>query len=75
MLTVDESARLRELEIPILYLQAANDRLIPKSAGKLIQQINPQTKIATNPAPHLLLQTKPEQAVLSIKSFIAENLY
>jgi pimeloyl-ACP methyl ester carboxylesterase len=73
VLTVDECAKLKQLNIPILYLQADHDRLIPKSAGKLIQQINPQTKITTIPAPHLLLQTKPGQAALSIKSFIAEN--
>jgi pimeloyl-ACP methyl ester carboxylesterase len=73
VLSVDESAKLQQLTIPVLYLQAAYDRIIPKSAGNLIKATYPGSNLVTITAPHLLLQTKPEAALNKIKAFIAEN--
>jgi pimeloyl-ACP methyl ester carboxylesterase len=73
VLSVDESVKLQKLNIPVLYFQAAYDRIIPKSAGNLIKATYPGSNLVTIAAPHLLLQTEPEAALNTIKAFIAEN--
>jgi pimeloyl-ACP methyl ester carboxylesterase len=69
---LDSNGSLEKPAVPLLYLQGSRDRLVPKSAARSIQQHAPQTKVQTIDAPHLLLQTKPAQAVAAIQLFLAE---
>lgn len=59
---VDATAALATIRAPVLYLQAAQDRLVPANAGELVASICPQAKLVTLDAPHLLLQTVPREA-------------
>ncbi|MDX1997972.1 MAG: alpha/beta fold hydrolase [Thermoanaerobaculia bacterium] len=59
---VDATAALATIRAPVLYLRAAQDRLVPAKAGELVGSICPQAKLVTLDAPHLLLQTAPREA-------------
>ena len=69
----DVCRELSELTVPILYLRGTCDRLVPNRAVELIRQTNDHVSIATFEAPHLLLQTCPEEAWAAIAQFFEEN--
>lgn len=70
VLEVDYSDRLRSVAVPVLYLQAAQDWVVPRSAAAHILALLPGTSIITIPGPHLLLQAQPGQAAEAVTSFI-----
>jgi hypothetical protein len=74
LLKVDHRALLRRIEVPLLYLRATRDRLVPASACRAIGQLRPDMEIAEFDAPHFLLQTEPHRCVAAIMSFIHRNL-
>jgi pimeloyl-[acyl-carrier protein] methyl ester esterase len=66
----DVRAELAQIRVPILYLQAEQDRIVPSRCLKEIRRIKSAIAVATIEGPHLLLQTKPQQAVETIVKFI-----
>ncbi len=72
VLAVDVSVRYAALDMPILYLRATSDRLVPRTASKLAQRLNPRTRIADIDAPHFLLQSASFQAAKAVNRFMAE---
>jgi pimeloyl-ACP methyl ester carboxylesterase len=70
VLSVDVGAQLGQVAVPLLYLRAGRDRLVPRSASALVAALNPRTQIVEIAAPHCLLQTVPEAAVAAIHSFM-----
>ncbi len=71
VLTVDVSASLRAaVDVPMLYLLAAHDQVVPVSALKDIQRINPAISVASINAPHFLLQATPDDAVRAVRTFM-----
>lgn len=70
VLSVDVTARLAQLAVPVLYLRAAEDRLVPASASRLIAALAPASVIVEFAAPHFLLQVLPTQAADSIHAFM-----
>ena len=70
VLTVDVSQKLPKVKVPILYLRAANDLLVPPSASAIIKGLAPQTEIVEIKAPHLLLQIAAKESALKIQMFI-----
>jgi pimeloyl-ACP methyl ester carboxylesterase len=72
VLTCDARAELSRINVPIVYLQAAHDRLVPASALEEILRINPRTTVVKIPGPHLLLQCEPQKAAGSIATFIEQ---
>jgi len=69
-LRVDVSDELRRCPVPLLYLRAALDRLVPARCSALIAKCKPDSQIVTLAAPHLLLQTNPADAIAAIARFI-----
>jgi len=69
---VDVTDVLENCELPILYLRASNDRLVYESSMSLIRKTGKNVRVQSFDAPHMLLQTKPEQAAQCIKRFIEE---
>lgn len=69
VLAVDCSTSLGAISLPLLYLQAEHDRVVPREAGRHIVRCHPATKLIRLPAPHLLLQTIPGQAAALIQEF------
>lgn len=70
ILAVDAGAALRSCHIPILYLQAGRDRIVPKSALQRIWGISTAVEAVSFPTPHFLLQSAPQQAWSAIHRFI-----
>lgn len=70
---VDASEQLAAVCVPILYLRASHDRVVLQSAGCLITEIQPATRMVTLEAPHFLLQVAVDDAAREIRRFIAET--
>lgn len=73
VLDVDFSDKLNQISVPILYLQALEDRVVPASAGRHIQSVVPTANIVRMRGPHLLLQTLPDEAASIIQNFIGTS--
>jgi pimeloyl-ACP methyl ester carboxylesterase len=67
---VDVTAELGKVRVPILYLRATQDRLVPRSAAERIRRIAPHTKIRDIEGPHLLLQCAPDECSRAISDFV-----
>ena len=70
ILAVDVSTQLATARIPVMYLQATRDILVPASASKRIMDVQPATTVESIDGPHFLLQTRPAQAAVSIAKFV-----
>jgi len=73
VLAVDASAALAACDVPILYLRATRDLLVPRAAAHFIANIQPALKVVEFAAPHFLLQSVPEQAAREVAAFIRLN--
>lgn len=69
VLETDYSGRLKQIRVPILYLQAVQDHVVPSSALKHIAHLAPSIQVVTFKGPHLLLQTLPSEAAAIVKNF------
>lgn len=73
VLQVDTAAELAACRVPMLYLQGDFDGVVPAWNAAEIQAIYPLVRLAKLPAPHLVLQTQPEQSVREITAFLGLN--
>jgi pimeloyl-ACP methyl ester carboxylesterase len=71
VLAVDARRQLGLAGVPILYLQAGRDRLVPPRCARLVQRLEPRTSVVRIDAPHLVLQTAPAEAAEAIRTFVA----
>jgi len=67
----DASKELVRVRVPTLYVQAEQDRLVGKLSFEEIQDLKPDTVLATIAAPHFLLQREPRRAADLIAAFLA----
>jgi pimeloyl-ACP methyl ester carboxylesterase len=72
VMEVDVTERLRQIRLPLLYLRATHDRLVPASAGKLVATHAPQARIVDVDGPHMLLQAMPATAANSVQRFVEQ---
>jgi len=73
VLAVDVCGKLAACGVPILYLRAKRDRLVPPTSGDLVAAIAPATTMVEFDAPHFLLQTVPEQAAREVAALVCVN--
>jgi pimeloyl-ACP methyl ester carboxylesterase len=66
----DVRDRLAQVRVPILCLVPKFDRLVPRSAARVIQQQARSARIVEIDAPHCLLQCEPQQALMHIRDFM-----
>ncbi|HET9472467.1 MAG TPA: hypothetical protein VFO82_01155, partial [Steroidobacteraceae bacterium] len=57
ILGVDQRALLPKITVPMMYMRARHDRMIPASAGRAILALRPDVELSEFDAPHFLLQT------------------
>jgi pimeloyl-[acyl-carrier protein] methyl ester esterase len=69
ILGVDVTASLAQITVPVLYLRASDDRVIPAAASEIIMRARPTTSFVTIDGPHALLQCKPNECASAIKAF------
>jgi pimeloyl-[acyl-carrier protein] methyl ester esterase len=68
----DARQALGQVHVPILCLVPEHDRLIPRSATRVIQQHSPAARMVVLDAPHCLLQCVPHEAARQIGQFMQE---
>ncbi len=71
VLRVDVSAILARVDVPVLYLRASEDRLVPRSASDELSA-TPRIRFAEVEGPHFLLQAKPSAAAAHVQAFLRE---
>ncbi len=69
---VDVSLKLQQIAIPVLYLRASADHLIPRKASEHIHRVAPSVQIIELKAPHWLLQALPAAAATVVADFARE---
>ena len=72
ILDCDARTELTQVAVPILYLQANQDRLVPVSCFDEIRRIKPQTLVTKISGPHLLFQREPQQTAEVVTRFIQQ---
>lgn len=70
ILSVDARIMLRKASLPILFIQAQQDRLLGESSLAEICALKPQIKVARINGPHLILQREPEQSAMAVAEFV-----
>jgi len=69
---VDVKRELRECPVPLLYLRAERDVLVPQRCATFIVDERPETRLVELDAPHCLLQTRPRECALAIAEFVRD---
>jgi pimeloyl-[acyl-carrier protein] methyl ester esterase len=67
----DMRPALTNVHVPVLYLRATEDRLVPRHCADGIARLATQTRIVDIEAPHTLLQVAPAAAAAAVKAFVA----
>ncbi|WP_316669758.1 alpha/beta fold hydrolase [Ralstonia psammae] len=75
VLDVDVTEELASVALPILYLQARADNVVPRSATALIQKIRPEMRLVETDSPHCLLQVVSQDAARVIGEFVVSTTY
>ncbi len=66
----DARQEIRQVRVPLLFLQATEDRLVGKECLDEIKRLHPETISISLRAPHLLLQSEPRAAARIIIQFL-----
>jgi len=72
ILACDMRADLSRVDVPILYMRATHDRVVPLFCLEEILKIKPMTEVACIDGPHLLLQREPQKAAEVATRFIRQ---
>jgi pimeloyl-ACP methyl ester carboxylesterase len=72
VLDIDVASCLAEVRVPVLYLRATEDRVVPAAASRLILRWLPSARVVDVEAPHFLLQAVPGVAAEHVESFVRE---
>jgi pimeloyl-ACP methyl ester carboxylesterase len=70
---IDVSALLPQVEAPVLCLHGLRDRIVSEQDAKMIEDHLPGARRMNIDAPHLLLQTRPEECARHIIRHIHSN--
>jgi pimeloyl-ACP methyl ester carboxylesterase len=70
LLTVDETAALRQIRVPTLVLRAVGDRVVSRRATQVILKNSPEAKTVEINGPHLLLQTRATECAEVVVNFL-----
>jgi pimeloyl-ACP methyl ester carboxylesterase len=71
ILSVDVATELQSCPVPVLYLSATEDRLVPPRSLAYIRQLYPAVESVSLVGPHLLLQVAAEGGAEAIQRFAA----
>lgn len=68
----DALSDLSKIEVPMLYLRATKDRLIPADFVEAILDVKPDMEVVSIPGPHLLLQREPNRTAEVVTNFLLQ---
>lgn len=72
-LSVNVSALLTRIKVPLLYLRASEDRVVYKASSELVTSLVNDSRIIEFTAPHFLLQVLPQQAASVVAEFMSSS--
>ncbi len=72
IVSLDVRRQLKQITVPLLCLQARNDRLVPGSRTDEIARLMPDARVTVIDGPHLLLQARAPICAQLIQAFVAE---
>ena len=70
VLEVDYSARMREVQVPLLYLQGSGDRTVLAGAARHLAMLAPRMHLRQLEGPHMLLQANPAASAREVADFL-----
>lgn len=70
VLTVDNSGLLSSIRVPMLYLRAKEDRVVPQASSELVVSLAPHTQVREFSSPHFLMQVLPAQVADTVIDFM-----
>ena len=70
VLSVDVTACVSTISVPVLYLRATEDKVVPRACSLQIAKLMPKLWLVDIIAPHFLLQTAPIKAASAVFEFI-----
>ena len=73
VITIDVSKELVACPVPILYIQATHDYVVPASNLVQIQELRPNLRVVRVEAPHMILQTQAARSAEIIEGFMNEQ--
>lgn len=73
VMSIDASGALARVRVPVLYLQARHDWVVPKTAWSAIKQIQTNAKLVEIAGPHCLLQATPVESARLIQAFMGST--
>ncbi|KAB8059121.1 alpha/beta hydrolase [Janthinobacterium sp. FT14W] len=71
VIMADATPELARGSLPVLYLRARHDRLVPPATAQQILRLAPGAQLVDIDAPHMLLQAAPAAAADAIAAFAA----
>lgn len=72
VLETDVTDKLPDIRVPVLYLRATRDKVVPKSAAELICRLVPGARLVEIDSPHFMLQTRAREAAVPVVAFLRE---
>ncbi len=72
VLSVDVSAQLAKIAVPVVYLRASSDRVVSAAASRHIAGVLPGVRVISMDAPHFLLQARPKEAAAIVCALAQE---
>jgi pimeloyl-ACP methyl ester carboxylesterase len=70
-LQVDLTDNVRNLKLPMLYLQASEDRIVPNITGDELVRSALNGSLVEIQGPHMLLQAAPKLCAEAVRRFVA----
>jgi len=74
VLKCDVRGDLARVAVPMLYVQAQNDRLVGPDSLSVILCLKPETVVERISGPHLLFQREPIRAAAAIDRFVQDRI-
>ena len=71
VMSADVTRTFARGSLPVLYLRARHDRLVPPANALQILQLAPGAQLVDIAAPHMLLQAAPQEAADAVAAFLA----
>jgi pimeloyl-ACP methyl ester carboxylesterase len=72
VVAVDASAALASVKVPVVYLQATQDALVPARAAQLALKACPAMRVVPIRGPHCLLQAAPAETAALVAALVRE---
>lgn len=70
-LRVDTAPLLKSIDVPLLYLRASRDRVVPRAAARAIIEAAAHASLIEVEGPHFLLQAAPAACADAVRDFVA----